>query len=230
MNIKALDRAKLTLGGLGLVAVIVGLAGFMLVVQPQRSKISSLNGQISSQQLELANLHTRSHNGKPDLQAAELFQLSRAMPDTVDQAGIVLTLAQLAERAGVKLASIQPSTIVTLSDGAQAIPITVVVDGKWNSVSAFLADIRNQVRTKGKLFTVAGRLFDIDTIQVGNSQSHAGSSTATPSAALIQVQLGLNAFAYGIPPAPAAPSSTTTTSTTPSTSSSQQAAGATGGN
>jgi hypothetical protein len=228
MSVKSIDRTKAVIGGLGLVAVIVGLAGFLLVVQPQRSKQSSLAEQIATQQIELANLHTHVQNGKPDVQAAELFQLSRAMPDTVDQAGIVLTLARLAERTGVKLSSLQPANPTALADGAQAVPVNAVILGTWKQVSAFLAAVRNQVRAKGQLFSVAGRLFDIDSIAVGNSSSHAGSSHSAPASnGEIQVTLALNAFVYGVPPAPTTP--TTTTSTTPSTSSSQQAVGATGG-
>jgi hypothetical protein len=227
MKMKALDRTKLILGGLVLVAIVVAIAGFVLAVQPQQSKQSSLDDQIATQQVELANLHTRVHNGKPDLQAAELFQLYRAMPDTVDQAGIVLTLAQLAERAHVTIVSVQPSTTVTLTDGAQAVPVAVVLGGTWSQVAAFLAALRSQVKTHGQQLAVAGRLFDIDQIQVGTSQP--GSASSGPQAGPIEVHLGLNAFVYGTPPPPTTPSATTTTSTTPSTSGSEQAAGTTGG-
>ncbi len=229
MSVKALDSTKLILGGLVLVALIVGIAGFMMVVQPQQSKQSSLDSQIASQQIELANLHTRVHDGKPDLQAAELFQLGRAMPDTVDQAGIVLTLAQLAERAHVSILSVQPSTAVTLTDGAQAVPVVVVLGGTWSNVAAFLVALRSQVKTHGQQLVVAGRLFDVDQIQVAMSQSQSGSGGSSPQAGPIEVHLNLNAFVYGTPAPPTTPSSTTTTSTTPSTSSSEQAAGTTGG-
>ena len=226
MNLKALDRTKLILGGLGFAAVLVGLVGFLVVVQPQRSKLSSVDDQIATQEVELANLHTRTSNGKPNLQAAELFQLSRAMPDTVDQAGIVLALAQLSERAGVTLVDVRPSPAVVLSDGAQAVPLGVVVNGTWKQVAAFLKGVRDQVKSAGPRLSVAGRLFDIDNVEVATG-SQAGSKTAPTGP--IQATLTLNAFVYGVPPAPTTPSSTTTTSTTPSTSSSQQAAGTTGG-
>ncbi|HEV2591391.1 MAG TPA: type 4a pilus biogenesis protein PilO [Gaiellaceae bacterium] len=216
---------QVVLAGFGALALVVGIAGFLLVVSPQQSKITSLDDQIASQQAELAGLHSAASH-KPDLRAAELFQLSRALPDDTDQAGIVLTLAQLAQRSGVTLSGMQFQTPVALADGSTAVPVSVVVQGKWSSVTAFLAALRAQVKSSGERFSVAGRLFDVDQVQLSTGSSSSSSASTSPSD-VIQATLTVNAFTYGTP-APA-PSATTTGTTTTTTSSSQQALGATGG-
>jgi Tfp pilus assembly protein PilO len=227
VNVKQLSRMQLVLAGFGVLALAVALGGFLLVVSPQQSKITSLDQQIASQQVELGALHTAASH-KPDLRAAELFQLSRAVPDDTDQAGIVLTLAQLAGRSGVTLSGMSFQTPAVLTDGSSAVPVSVVVNGKWSSVTAFLAALRAQVRTSGERFSVAGRLFDVDQVQLSSSSSSTTSSSTSPSD-VIQATLTVNAFTYGTPVAPAPLPGATTTGTTTTTSSSQQAVGPTGG-
>lgn len=232
MKLNSLSRIQLVLAGFGFVALLIAVAGFLVVVSPQRAKLSSLDDQISSEQVALAGMRVNASH-KPDLRAAELFQLSRALPDNSDQAGIVLTLAEVAQRAGVTVSGMQFQTPAVLSDGATAVPVSLVVQGKWHTITAFLAGLRAQVKSSGKRLSVAGRLFDVDQVQLTSTVSSSASSSTSPSG-VIQASLSVNAFVYGTPVAPAPPAGTTTTTgttTTPaSTSGSQQALGATGGN
>jgi Tfp pilus assembly protein PilO len=188
-------------------------------VQPQRKKAASLNEQIANAQAELAGLQSGGTK-RPTIRAAELFQLARAMPDTPDVAGMLLDLSRLADQSRVELVSVQPSTPAALADGSTAVPLRVTVDGSWTTITDFLGAMRRQVQVHGGKLSVGGRLFDVDSVQVAQSQDKKRA---------IEAQLTVNAFVYGASgvPGAATPTSTTTTTTTTSSSESQQAAGAT---
>lgn len=217
------DTVKLVAGGLAALGAVVALAGLLVVVQPQRAKAHSLDAQIGKAQLELASLHGGGTKS-PTIRAAELFQLSRAMPDHIDMPGILLDLARLAEASSVTLVAVRPSTPAALADGSMAVPLSVTVNGSWAGVSRFLRNVRLQVQEKGARLAVAGRLFDIDSIQLDPGQKGDG----------LEAVLSLSAFVYGKPvapaPAPTTTGSTTTTTSTTTTPSSgaQQAAGSAG--
>lgn len=218
---KDLNTTVVTIGGLGVLALVVALAGFLLVVRPQFSKSAKLDDQIASAQLELAGMRTGSAK-KPDIKAADLFQLARAMPDTPDMPGLLLELSHLANASSVELAGLQPGPAAALTDGATAIPLQLTVQGSWSNVTTFLRNLRDNVRARAGRLAVAGRLFDVDSVQITPA-------TAGP-ASDIQAVLAVNAFQYGVASAaPPSSTTTTTTSSSSSSSSSQKAAGPTGG-
>ncbi|HEY2326629.1 MAG TPA: type 4a pilus biogenesis protein PilO [Gaiellaceae bacterium] len=205
----------------GVVAVIIAAGGFLVAVRPQQTKLKSVDEQIATAQAQFAGLHATAGK-KPQIDAAQLFQLSRAMPKADDMAGILLDLSQIATSSKVSLISVAPQSRVALADGSSAVPMQVTIAGSWSQVTAFLRDLRDQVQLNGKRLTVGGRVFDVDQVQLSAQQ------TKQP----IQALLTLSAFDFGAPPSATAtagqgaPSTTTTTTTS---SGSQQAAGATGG-
>lgn len=216
---KSIDRTKALAAGLVVLGVLIGLIGYATVVKSQQKKVTSLDAQIATAEQQYASLHVGTSR-KPALRAAELFQLSRAMPETDDMPGILFELSRLAHQSSVSIAAIRPSPRIALTDGSSAVPLSVTISGTWPQVAAFLKLVDHQVRFTGGSLSVAGRLFDVDEIQV------------TPAGAAngIQAVLTMSAFDYGAPPSPTATaggpsSSTTTTTTTPSASGSQQAAG-----
>lgn len=220
---KSISRITVVVGGLGALAIVVVLAGLLLVIQPQRAKADATGAKIAAAQRELASLHAGGTTHIPSIRAAELFQLSRAMPDGSDVPGIVLNLAQLADSSSVSLVSVKPSTPATLTNGATALPLSVTVDGNWSGVTRFLHNVRLQVRVRGSGLNVTGRLFDIDSIQLQPGAQGKG----------MEAVLSINAFSYGKPVPPAASPTTTSTTTTTTTtttpaSASEQAAGTTG--
>jgi Tfp pilus assembly protein PilO len=202
--------------GFGALGFIVALAGFLLAVQPQRTKLSSVEAQIATAQAQFAALHATSGR-KPQIHAAELFQLSRAMPNTDDMPGILLDLSQLAAVSHVSLVSVTPRPRVTLADGSAAVPMTVTIGGNWTQVTSFLRHVRDQVALSGSRLAVGGRVFDVDDVQLT-------SQTTNPP---LQAVLEMNAFDYGAPPSATATAGTEAPTTT-TTSGSQQAAGTSG--
>lgn len=195
--------------GLGVLALIIGAAGFLLAVHPEQSKAAKLDAEIAATQAKLASMHGRVRG--PVIRAADLFQLARAMPDSTDMPGIVLGLAHAAGAASVKLLSIQPAaTGVPQPDGATAYPIKVVVDGRWGGVTRFLHVLRQEVQVKDTKLSAAGRLFVVDNVQI---VSQGGSSDQ------VEASINANAFTYGVAPPPVTDTSSTGTTTTTTTSS-----------
>jgi Tfp pilus assembly protein PilO len=220
--VKSLKPQHLLIGGIALVAVLVAAGGYMLAIRPQIATTHALDAKIATARTEYAALHGANGTRRGSLHAAELFQLSRAMPNSDDQPGVVLELSRLAAASSVDLVAVAMQPRVALPNGSSALPVKVTVDGNWGHLASFLHQVRNEVRVKGKTVSVAGRLFVIDSIQINPS-------SAPPA---IEAVLQMSAFDYGAPPSPTATAGgsggTTTTTTTPATSGSQQAAGTTG--
>jgi hypothetical protein len=223
--VKLPKTQTLAVAGFALLALVVAGAGFLLMVQPQRSKARSVGKQIAAAQAQLESLHSGS-GPPPAIRAADLFRLAHAMPGVDDMAGVVLDLSQLAANSKLKLVSIRPSPRVALADGSSALPISVTVDGNWKGLSAFLKTVRRRVELAGRnSLAVTGRLYDIDNVQV--------QSAPTPNE--LEAVLTMDAFDYGAPPSPTATAgaangstsagATTTTTTTTSGSGAPQAAG-----
>jgi Tfp pilus assembly protein PilO len=199
-------------------AVVVAIAGYLLAIQPQRTKLSAVEAQITSAQAQLVGLHATAGK-KPHLQTAQLFQLSRAMPNADDMPGILLDLSQLASASHATLIAVSPQSRVALLDGSSAVPLRVTVDGTWTEITSFLRHVRNQVSVSGTRLSVAGRVFDVDNVQL--------TTQAKPQSPL-EAFLTINAFDYGAPPSATATAGTQAATTTTSSSSSAQAAGAQG--
>ena len=81
-------------GLLGAAIVIVLVAGWFLVIAPKRSETTKLQKQIDETRAQIAAAHAgRSPSQAPAIRVAELFKLSRAMPNTADIAGLLLSSA-----------------------------------------------------------------------------------------------------------------------------------------
>jgi len=219
--VKIARRRLLTVGAFGLLALAVLAAGYLLVIAPQRSKAAKVDVQIATARAQLVSMHAT--RGRPTtIRAADLFRLARAMPSIDDMAGIVVDLQQLASASKLTLVSIRPAPRVALPNGSSAVPLTVTLDGSWKGLSGFLQRVRQQVGVTGSQISAAGRLFDVDNLQV----------TSQPKPIELEAVLTMNAFDYGAPPSPTATAGasngTTTGTTTTTGGSGAQAAGTTG--
>lgn len=208
-----LDRSPRTLLALSLAGTLVlALAVWFLAVSPKRSQASALDGTIAQAQAQLTAL--RAHRPAPgSVRASELPHLERALPDRTEMPSLVLQLARLAGASGVTLDTITPSVPVAVG-AYEAVPMTVVVDGRFFGVRDFLRRVRSQVRLgKDGDVTASGRLFDVQAIDFQQ----------TEPAPQVRASLTMQAFVFsggatGSGAPPAAPTSTAPTS----------AAGATG--
>ncbi|HEV8603394.1 MAG TPA: type 4a pilus biogenesis protein PilO [Gaiellaceae bacterium] len=199
----------------GIVAGLLAFAlvGYFLLVSPQRKKAADAKSQIvaTQQQIDQYRALAAQARATPPIRIADLFRLTKAMPDDVDMAGLVLELSRVARESGIVFDSITPQGTATLS-GYSGIPISLEFDGNYYELSDFLFRLRNLVRVRSGRLDAQGRLFVVDSISFSESEH---------SFPRINASLVVHAFVYGDltattapPPAATAPGSTTGSSTT----------------
>lgn len=181
--------AKLGLLGAGVVAVLV--AGWFLVVSPKRSEAKKLEAQVGEVQAQIdvreAALDHPQAAAKSAIRVADLFELSRAMPDRADVPGVLLQLSRVAEDTGVVFDSITPHDPV--SQGAfQQIDFDLVFEGRFYDLSDFFYRLRNLVSVHDGVLNATGRLFTV------GSMSFDQGSSQFPQ---VKASLTISAFVYG---------------------------------
>jgi hypothetical protein len=191
--VKSSTRQIVTVAALALLAVVVAAAGFLMVIKPQRAKISATNTKIAAAQAQLAALHQGPAKA-PAIRASDLFSLTRAMPEVDDVAGIVVDLQQLTKASRLVLVGVRPAPRVALANGSSAVPMTVTLNGNWRGLSSFLKALRHRVVLTDAHAFVGGRVYNVDSVQV--------QSGAQPYE--LQAVLTMDAFDYGAPPSPTA--------------------------
>jgi Tfp pilus assembly protein PilO len=210
---------------IGVVAglLVYGVLGYFVLISPQRGKAADLKKEtaVTEQQIEQFRILSAQAKAAPPIRAAELFRLTKAMPDDVDMAGVVLELSRIARESGIEFDSISPQGATPVS-GYSSVMIALEFDGNYYELSDFLFRLRNLVRVRSGQLDAQGRLFVVDTISFSES---------TRSFPQIKASLTVHTFVYGdvsTPTAPAAaapatPGATdtttepTTTTTSPNT-------------
>jgi hypothetical protein len=186
--------------------VLAALGGWFLLINPQRSHASDIETQIADTNDAIAAARALTLEAKKGakIRVADLYRLTKAMPDQVDMAGIVLELNQVAEDSGITFEQITPAATATPISGYLAIPITVEFQGNFYDLSDFLYRIRNLVDVRHGTLDATGRLFAIDEVDFAEAPP-------PPGFPQIRAHLVIDAFVYGTGTAPtvAAPTGTT---------------------
>jgi Tfp pilus assembly protein PilO len=184
--------------------LVVVLAAWFAVLSPQRSKAAALDSQIGDANVRLATTQTLLNSPAAHQSAGQLAQLQRALPDDADMSEIIRELSRAASKTGVRIDSISPSTPVPAA-GAQAVPITLLVSGRYFRIANFMHELRTRAKVEDGSVRVKGRLFAVDNMAIAKS----------PTKGLLAATLSLDAFMSGGAAAQpsTAPSSQTTTST-----------------
>jgi len=216
--------------------IIFAGGGYFTLIRPQHAKASELDQQIAdtNSAIDAARALTLEAKKGAQIRVADLYRLTKAMPDQVDMAGILLQLNQVADDSGITFDLINPSTTATPISGYLAIPITVEFTGNFYDLSDFLYRLRNLVDVRRGTLDATGRLFAIDEVDFAEAPP-------PPGFPQIRAHLVIDAFVYGTGTAPtvAPPAGTTgatgatgaagatpTTPTTPTPDASASAAGA----
>ena len=200
------------------VALLAGVGGWFLLVSPKRAEAKRLQGEIESTHAQIAAYHAASlqAKGRTPVKVADLFRLSKAMPDRADMSGVLLQLNQIAADTGITFQSIAPQTSVPIS-GYQAMPIQLTFEGNFYNLADFLFRLRNLVSVQHGQLSATGRLFAIDTLSFSQSQEGFPQIAAT---------LVVDAFVYGTQTAATATPATTTATTPGSTTATTTTPGA----
>jgi type IV pilus assembly protein PilO len=200
------------------VVLVVGLAGWFLLVHPQGSKLKDLKAQAADVQAKIDAYHQQvtAARSAPKIEVADVYRLAKAMPDTVDMPDIVLELSQLARDTGIRFDSITPQPVAAVGSYS-VLPISVTFQGNFYNLADFLyrlrALVRSRVTNQGVQLDATGRMFSVDTLTFNES---------TLKFPRIQATLVIDAFVYaaGAPapvPVPTTPATTPTETTTAST-------------
>jgi Tfp pilus assembly protein PilO len=200
----------LALGG----TVVLSAALWLLLVSPERKKSTSLDDDIAAVQQKIDERTAALATPKASIhvKATDLYKLNRAMPNSIDMPGIILTLNQLATQHHLDFSSIQPNPTVTQT-GFTVQPAAISLQGRFSDVSAFLGAVRRLVDVRKHQLKATGRLFTVDSVQFGKADDQRDFPN-------VKATLTIDAFMFSggalVPPA----------QTTPSASSGTVAAGA----
>jgi Pilus assembly protein, PilO len=209
----------------GAAVLVVLIAGWLLLVSPQRSKAADISAKTAQTQAQVVS--TQAYIDSPSTRRAvqDLKRLQAMLPDDPKMSQILRQLSAAAGTAGIALNSISPGAAIP-SSGGEAVPISLAVTGHYFNISRFLDLLRAQAGVKGTTIVGSGRLYSIDSIQFSGggaataATGASGTSTSSGGPAPISASLALNAFIYSpvaaTPPVAATttPSSTTSTTTT----------------
>ncbi len=168
-------------------AVALG-AGWFIAIAPKRSETAKLSKQIDETRAEIAAAHAgRSPLQAPAIRVADLFKLSRAMPNTVDIPGVLLQLSRVAAETGVTFQSITPHDPVQFG-GYQQIGIDLAFQGRFYDLSDFLYRLRNLVAVHEGVLDATGRLFAVNAIAFNQG------GTSFPQ---VKATLTVSAYVFG---------------------------------
>ena len=177
-----LDGAKKWYAAAALASVLVLLAGWFLLVSPQRQSAEDIGLQADAAVENNANLQTKINALKvqyttlPSLQK-QLAVVQAHMPATPNLARLLSSLSAAATASGVKLVSVIPANPVALNAGAQVdsglaapggvqvIGVNVTVSGPFTNTRLFLTSLEAMPRA----FLVTGLAIARDTAEAATS-------------------------------------------------------------
>lgn len=194
--------------------LVLIVAGWLLVVGPQRSKASEVAKEREAAETQLVQARlAAAHAPKPEpIRVADIFRLVKAMPDRQDMPGIILTLNDVASESGITFNSIVPEGLpVAAAGGYQTQRVQLAFSGNFYALSDFLYRLRSLVGVHQGQLDATGRLFSVSSLAFTEGQ---------PAFPQIDASIELDAYLYGAPasaaaaPPPVAPAATDTTATT----------------
>lgn len=216
---------RIQAGAVVIALLVFGLVAHMMLVSPKNAQAAKIAAQVTDlqQKTVVRQAQLRQSERPPSIQVADIFKLARAMPDTVDMPGMLLTLSNIAQQSGIVFSSIKPSPggPVLADPSTQTQRFDVTFDGNFFALSDFLFRLRTLVGVHSGTLEATGRLFNVDTLTFN------ASTTTFP---IVSADLDIDAYVYtpAAPVTPAAPTSTDPTATTPTDTTSTDGATAAG--
>ena len=177
--------------------LVAGALGYFVLISPKRSAASELATQVASTESEIQARRIAQHQtptAEP-IRAADLFRVTKAMPNKSDMPGVLLELNRIARETGIRFESIAPQDGVD-AGGYLRQPIDLVFEGNFYELSDFLYRLRTLVVVHNGELRATGRLFTVRTL------SFVEGDRAFPQ---IKATLGVDAYVYGTGAPSAAP-------------------------
>ena len=196
------------------VVIVVAVAAYFFLVRPKRAEAGRLAEQIELLEADVAaaKLAARPDAPKEKINVADLFELTKAMPDRTDMPGIILELDSIAEAVGIEFVQISPELAVA-REGYRILPIRFVFEGNYFGLSDFLFRVRNLVAVRNGRLYASGRFFTLDFLRMVEGPD---------SFPEIEAELVLSAYVYDaeaqasgvVPPTTGETTTAATTTTT----------------
>lgn len=195
--------------------LLIAVLGYFVVVSPERGKAAAIGKQIADTQKQIDAAHALVAKAKnaQHVKVADLFKLTTAMPDSPDEADVLLDLNSVAQASGIEFSSVSVNPSATLSSYI-VIPMQVEFVGNFYALSDFLFRLRNLVDVRRGALDATGRLFAVDDLALDEG---------VYKFPQIRAQIRIDAFVYGTAgananaPAQSSASPSTSPSTTPAT-------------
>ena len=178
--------------------LILALVGYFLLVKPKQDAAGRLADEIATleTQLEVAMAAQRQpQTDESAIQVAEVFQVTKAMPDDDDMPGIILELNSVASASGIEFLSIAPQS-GAVQASYTSLPINLSFEGNYYDLTDFLFRLRNLVSVRDGELQADGRLYSLETLSMSEGPQ------GFPE---IAASLTITAFYYSTTPPPAAP-------------------------
>jgi hypothetical protein len=177
--------------------LVAGALGYFVLISPKRSAASELATQAASTEDEIQARRIAQHQAPTaePIRAADLFRVTKAMPNRSDMPGVLLELNRIARETGIRFESIAPQDGVD-AGGYLRQPIDLVFEGNFYELSDFLYRLRTLVAVQNGELRATGRLFTVRTL------SFVEGDRAFPQ---IKATLGVDAYVYGTGAPAAAP-------------------------
>jgi type II secretory pathway component PulM len=147
-----------------------------------RTEAAQTRDQVAVLQATLAELASR----QPNLagQAAEELRLAKAVPASLQVPAALVQLERLAQRANVKLTSVQVGAS-TAAGALQSTTVSLNVEGRFFDVDDFLYRLHRQVqRNRSGRLVVRGRLIAAKDISLTPGGPAQGGAAVTPTPSL----------------------------------------------
>lgn len=220
--------------GTAIAVVVILAAGWMLLVKPQKHKVSGLHDQTATQlqanQLLLTQISALQAEQKElPQQQLVLQKFATEIPDTASEPAIIRALTETAKGAGVDLATITPGspTLVssapatasqslggTSTSGASAgtlysLPLSLAVSGGYSNIESFFSGLEHLPRA-----------FLVSSFNLNPGSTSAGSSGGGAVANSLNATISTAVFYATVAPVPPPatvpqPASTPATGTAP---------------
>jgi hypothetical protein len=153
--------------GAAVLSVLLAVAGWFLLISPERSKAADLKHQKAAQlqanqQLQLDIAQLKAEFSTLPAKQAELAKIKQQLPNNPSLPSLVRSLTTIANQSGAGLTSVSPGAPVAASAttsttstgtttstaapaGLVAIPVAIVVDGTYAQNELFLQKLQNAV-------------------------------------------------------------------------------------
>jgi Tfp pilus assembly protein PilO len=230
----------------GVAVVVVFVAGWFMLIKPQKSKVADLKSQATTQNATNQQLLTQISSLQAEqkqlpAQQLALQKFSTEVPDTASEPTLIRQLSAAAQGAGVDLISMTPGTATALASATTGtattssslaspaagslteLPVSVGIIGSYANVESFFQSLEKLPRA---LLVNGWSLCPLAGSTSGSSSTGGASCTLptvpgnkTPPSGTLGATLSANVF-YASAPATTqtAPATTTgATATTPST-------------